>query len=282
MISGWLPDAREKVELLAKQSVFRGMSQILGTSCDMEHYAAVLYPNALDPHRADQLWLAVTRGFRRVRPGLLVKYETVYSTTPMQTVAGDPVEGPQGLLLEPFCSKPLPNMRATHLGNRAEFAISVEGVGPQSAVNLAHAIVLLGKKELHRMASEPVRKTAISVGVTMPSRSFIFDLLLHEDVYPGQQPTLHLYRTGVRGVADPNDRSFDIDQLEIIESIQPLGRGIAGLRATENPEYLEMLRHVLSLRHWDHRRLRGYRCRIEFPIYHSQVMFGLDLPAGPP
>src|SRR5262249_28743692 len=46
IISGWLPDAREKVELLARQSVFRGMSQLLGTATELEHHTIIQYPGA--------------------------------------------------------------------------------------------------------------------------------------------------------------------------------------------------------------------------------------------
>src|SRR5262245_16303846 len=77
IISGWLPDARERVELIAKQSVFRGLSQLLGTASEVEHFTIIQVPSAQTPGRADQVCLAVTRGLRRVRPGGIVTYDTV-------------------------------------------------------------------------------------------------------------------------------------------------------------------------------------------------------------
>jgi len=278
MISGWLPDAREKVELLAKQAIFRGMSHILGIECDAEHYTAILYPSRVHPGRADQLWLIVTRGLRRTRPGVLVKYEANYSTTPMQTIYGDPLTGSADVLLEQFCSEPTPKLEGKYLDDRAEFELRVEGVGLQSAVDLAYAVVMVARREVHREASQPPRKMTVSVGITMPSRCLIFDLLVHDELFPGQHPTLHVYRTGVRGVVDPTDASFDNDRLEIIESIQPLGYGIAGGRATENPLHLEMLQFVCSQLQWDDQKLRGYRCRIEYPICDSQILQSFELP----
>src|SRR6185295_16708971 len=73
IISGWLPDAREKVELIAKQSIFRGVSQLLGTASEVEHFTIIQVPSAI-PGRADQVCLSVTRGMRRVRPGGILKY----------------------------------------------------------------------------------------------------------------------------------------------------------------------------------------------------------------
>jgi hypothetical protein len=278
IISGWLPDAREKVELLAKQSVYRGMSQLLGTASEVEHHTIMLYPSRDAADRCDQVWIVATRGLRRVRPGLTVKYDTVHTTGPLLTVTGQPVESLQGLLLEPFCSKPLPQLQVRHFGDRSQYTLSGDDVGVGSAVDLVHATLLSGTKELHRLPDEPPRKATMAVGIDMPSRALIFDVLLHNDVFPGQQPTLHLYRAMPYGPANPNDPSRDVDRLDVIQSIQPLGQGIAKFRAAETPSYVEMLRHVCRQRQWDGDDLRGYRCRIEYPIYGSEVVIAFDLP----
>jgi hypothetical protein len=278
IISGWLPDAREKIELLAKQSVYRGISQLLGTACDVEHYSAILYPSAQFPHRADQLWIIATRGLRRVRPGWVVKYETVHSDTPMLTVTGQPLSCLDGIFLEQFCSKPLPHLHVCHLGDRVQYTLVGDDVGVQSGVDLVHSTLLPGKKPISRGADEPPQKTAVSIGIAMPSKTLVFDLLLHVDIYPGQHPTFNLYRTESDGAVDPNDASRDVDRLDVMESIQPLGQGIAKFRAADTPAYQDMIRYVCEMRAWDVTKLRGYRCRIEYPMYSSQVVFAFDLP----
>jgi hypothetical protein len=287
IISGWLPDAREKVELLAKQSVFRGISQLLGTACDVEHHTLLLYPTmSADGRadtaevRADSLWLTVSRGLRRLRPGLPVRYD-IHSTAPMLTVTGQPLEQLAGLMLEQFCSSPLPTFKVTHLRDKTQCLLAGDDVGVQSAIDLVHATVLLGGKEMHRSPGEPPRKTAMSVGISMPSKTIIFDVLLHEDVYPGQQPTLYLYQTLAAGVAHPDDRGRDMDRLDVLESIQTLGAGITKFRSTDTPGYRDMLRYVCDQRGWDGEKLRGFRCRVEYPIYSSQIMMGFDLPPHP-
>ena len=282
IISGWLPDARAKVELLAKQSVYRGMSQLLGTASDVEHNTVVLYPSMDASDRADQVWIVATRGLRRVRPGLVVKYDTVHASTPLRTITGQPVDGLLGVLLEPFCSKPLPQLQVSHFGDRSQYTLSGDDVGVRSGVDLVHATLLPGRKELHRLPDEPPRKASVAVGIAMPSKVFIFDVLLHTDVYSGQQPVLYLYRAKPYGRADPNDPSRDVDRLDVIQSIQPLGQGIAKFRAAETLGYIEILRYVCQQRQWDGDHLRGYRCRIEYPIYSSEVVIAFDLPAMPP
>ena len=281
IISGWLPDAREKVELLARQSVFRGMSQLLGTASGMEHHAVVQYPSARTPGRGDQVAIGVTRGLRRLRPGLGVHYDTIHTPTAMLTVTGQPVEGVHDLLLEPFCSKPLPRLEVTRFGDRVQYTLKGEEVGLRSAVDLAHATYLPARKELTHAPGEPPRKVTFALGVSNPIQTLIFDLVLHEDIYPGQQPALHVYRAMPYGPVSPLDPSREVDRLNVLMSIQALGQGIGRFRAAENPDYTDMLRFVCEKRGWDGERLRGYRCRVECPIYSSEIVMAFDLPAAP-
>jgi hypothetical protein len=288
IISGWLPDAREKVELLAKQSVFRGISQLLGMACDVAHHAMILHPesSAATPgapsahaSRADSVWLAVTAGLRRVRPGLPVRFD-VHSAASMRTLAGTPINGLDGLLLDQFCSQPAPRLHVAQSPGKAQFTLEGEDVGVRSAVDIAYATYIPGAKELVRNPEEPPRKIASSLGISIPSRTLLFDLLVHDDVYPGQHPELHLYQTLAEGVADPNDRRRDADRIDVVESVQSMGQGIARFRAAETPAYLDMLQHVCAQRDWDGRTLRGYRARIEYPVYSTQVMLTFDLPVA--
>lgn len=281
MISGWLPDAREKVELLARQGVYRGMSQLLGTASDVEHFTMIQCPSALYPGRADQVVLSVTRGLRRLRPGVSLKYDTVHSRADMLTVTGQPVEEVRGLLLESYCSKPLPRIEVGRFGDRVQYTVSGDEVGLRSSVDLAHATYIPGRKELHRAAGEAPRKVTLSLGVANPIKTLIFDVLLDEAVYPGQDPSLHLYRAMPYGAASPLDPSRESDRLNLVQALQHLGKGIGRCRVAENPDHLEMLRFVCDKRGWDGDRLRGYRYRIECPVYSSEIVLAFDLPAAP-
>jgi hypothetical protein len=212
-----------------------------------------------------------------VRPGLAVKYDTVHAKTPMLTVTGQPVTDLHGLLLEPFCSKPLPQLEVTRYDDWAQYTLSGDSVGVQSAVDLVHATLLPRMKERHRAAGEPPRRSTMAVGVSTPSRTFIFDALLHQSIYPGQEPALALYRTvGVFGSS--KDTRREVDRLGVIESIQPLGEGLSRFRAAESPDYQEIVRHVCAQRGWDPSSLRGYRCCIRFPMYSAEVVMAFELP----
>ena len=146
----------------------------------------------------------------------------------------------------------------------------------QSGVNLVHATFLPGRKPTQRAPGEPAGVVTMAVGVDTPSKAMIFDVLAHEDLFPGQDPALEIYRTV--GVVSMKHAGREVDRMDVRESVQRLGKGIAKFRAAETPEYQDVIRHVCSQRGWDANALRGYRCRIDFPIYSSEIVLGFELP----
>ena len=109
----------------------------------------------------------------------------------------------------------------------------------------------------------------------------LFDVLVHEAVYPASEPALLIYDTVLDGVADVNDRRRDADRLDLMESVGLLGRGSAKFRVGEVPNYVDLIRHVFDRMGWNDEDFRGYRCRIDYPIYGSQVVMAFDPPPPP-
>ena len=60
-----------------------------------------------------------------------------------------------------------------------------------------------------------------------------------------------------------------------------MGQGLAKFRTAEIPRYADLLRHVCARLNWDGERFRGFRCRIDYPIYGSQVAMAFDAPPPP-
>jgi hypothetical protein len=279
IISGWLPDARAKVELIAKQSVFRGVSHLLGTSCEVAHYTMMLHPSAPKGDRADQLLITNIHGLRRVRPGASINYDTIHSSSPMLTIEGESVDSIHGLLLEQFCSLPVPQLSVVHRGDIAQYTLLGQDVGVRSAVDLVHATYLPGNKQVQRQFSDPPRTTPMAIGIDPPSRTFLFDVILHRDIFPKQTPRLDVYRTA-GAVASPQGMRDEMHRLDILESIQPLGQGIAAWRSADSPKHHEIMAHVCARRGWDPAHLRGYRCRMDYPMYSTEVVISFDLPSN--
>ena len=117
--------------------------------------------------------------------------------------------------------------------------------------------------------------------VAIPAKTLVFDTLVHRDVSRGLDPSLVIYDTAIEGVADINDPSRDIDRLDLCESIQNLGSGLAKFRTGDVPRYTELLRLVCEKLSWNGDEFRGYRCRVDYPPYGSEVVMAWDAPPPP-
>jgi hypothetical protein len=52
-------------------------------------------------------------------------------------------------------------------------------------------------------------------------------------------------------------------------------------RASEVRDYLEILRHVFGKLGLDDREFRGYRCKVQYPIYGAQLCMAFSPPVKP-
>jgi hypothetical protein len=285
MISAWLPEAREEFETRRKQSAYKALSQLKGSSVDTTLASVLLHPSK-DGEHIDIVWIVGLLGLRRLRPRATVKVSTRrMSDVPAErrpvTLGGEPVEGLEGLRLDEFCDAPPASLEVRKVGEQTvHYVLAGQDFGPRSAVDVLLAEVNLG--EIPRYVPvEKQRKGYVFAEVSTPTRTLLFDVLVHEDVYPDSDPSLYIYDTALEGVADINDRSRDIDRVDMAESIQSLGRGPSPFRAPDIPNYSELIRHVLGRMGWDGEAFRGYRCRIDYPLYGSQVAMAFDPPSGP-
>lgn len=285
LLSAWLPDSRKEFELRRKQAAFRAMSQLKGAVARVNHGAVLLHP-AADGRNLDVVWLFGLMGLQRLRPGAAVKFASrrlAREANPRRprTLDGESVDGLDGLRLTEFCSRPLVDIAVHRTSEIVHYSLGTESFGPRSAADLVFAEVNLA--EMARFV--PVgsrRKRYVFAEISTPVEMLIFDALVYDGEFPTADPTLHIYDTVLDGIADVNDPARDIDRLDCTETVQPLGRGLARFRTAEAPRYDEMLQHVCDRLGWDGNRFRGYRCRIEYPIYGSQVVLAFDAPTEPP
>lgn len=280
IVSAWVPEARREFELRRKQAAFKAMSQLKGVQCDAIVATVILWPSA-DSTKMDVVWLNGLVSMHRVRPGAPVKVSTRKlsggneSRLPV-SLNGASVENTSGLVLPEFSSEPLPRMRAQRAGNAVHYTLADDGFGPASAADLFFAEV--NRNELPRsVPAGSGRKRYFFAEASMPSKVMQFDVLVHESL-DTSRPWLRIYDTCFEGVANVNDPARDADVLDMIEAIEPLGPGVSRFRSSDSPGYSELLRHACTRLGYDGSLLRGYRCRVEFPVYGSQVTMVFDPP----
>jgi len=286
ILSSWIPEARREFETRRKQAAFRALSQLKGVQAGVNVGTVFLAPATPDD-KIDVVWVNGLLGLQRLRPGAVIRFASRRfarddSRRLSNDLSGRPVEDLEHLQLAEFCSDPLPAIDVHRAGQTIHYTLADHGFGPRSESDIIFAEANLS--ELPRYVEPAVagtRRAYVFAEVFTPSKVLQFDVLVHRDLYPDQHPELLIYDAAIEGIADVNDPARDLDRMDMMESIEPLGRGVAACRSADVPRYPDMLRHVCDRLTWDPNEFRVYRCRIDYPLYGSQVVMTFRTVARP-
>jgi hypothetical protein len=277
LLSASLPDARERFELASKYSVYKGMSQLKGVLAETWVGAAVVAPSAADPLKHDLTWLNGAVAIQRLRPGVTVHFS--YRHRRDGPDRDDPDAGHDVVPLEQFCEHPPARLEAREAGGAIHYTLPDDLLGPRQIVDMFvvdhHPAAMLRTTD----ARHP-RRNSLFVEPAIPVAGLVFDVILHEDAYPGAEPQLLIYDTGYDGIANVNDVERLIDRVDLRESVEYLGADLGRVQAAELPRYGEMLAHLAGRFGWDPGRFRAYRTRIQYPVYGWQVCLSFLPPTA--
>ncbi len=281
ILSAWIPDARAEFELRRKQAAFKALSQLKGVQADVVLATCLLAPSD-DPALMDVVWIHGLTGLHRVRPGVVVKIASRrMSAEPSarrpQTLAGQTIEDTAPPLVPDFCSRPTPEVHVHRVKDSLFYTLGGDGFGAGSAVDMM--FVEVNRSELKRPvrpagatdAWSEARGAYFFAEAVVPAKSLQFDIIAHEALFAGQEPVLRVHDTAFEGVADVFDARRELDRLDLLESIVPLGKGLSGVRSGGVPRYQDLIRDVMTRLDYDAARFRAFRCEIDYPLYGSQT-----------
>lgn len=283
-LCGWVPEAREQFELVNRQAAFRAMSNIRGVVADAMVSVTLIHPSSDDADWLDRAGITGICRMRRLRPGTPMGFLHGSSIAPPPgtrrlSLDGEPIDARHGApLLEQFSSSPTPDFDVRVEGDTVHYLLKGNGVGVGSLADLYFADVMRSRYPVHR-AVAPRLATPGAV-IDVPAKSLIVDVLVHQGIWPGVEPELRMYDTAIRGIANPVDPARDMDRIDVLGTIQYLGTQSARFRAAEVACYSDMVRSVCQKLDWNSERFRGYRCRIEYPVYGMQVSMIFRPPSG--
>lgn len=282
ILSAWVPEARRDFELRRKQAAFRALSQLKGVQADVFAETAIFWPNP-DGRTLDVVWIKCVIGLALLRPGAIVKFTSVRrieepTVRRASTLAGDPMESVANTVLPEHCSSPTPRLSASVAGEMIHYMVEGAALGQPTRLVTCE----VNRAELPRFVPRSRgRRGWSSSELAIPAQRYQFDMLLHRDVYPGEHPDLRIYDTAVRGVADRNDPSRDIDQLDLLDRVDPLGSGLTRFASSDVPNYRRLLEDVCSSMQFNPDHLRGYRVASQYPLYGSQFVMSLQTTDPP-
>ena len=282
VLSDWVHESRATFELRHKAAGFKAMSALRGVRADMVLSGAIIHPSASSPDIYDTIAIDALLGCRRIRPSGVLR---LFGSHPspegarftVTNLGGAPIAAMPDMLLPEFSTVPVDSIRTTHHGQFFETTVTELplGKGLEPGEDLICAQMYRGLHRARRGDGPP--SSGIGGWAEPPAEYFLVDALLHEDVWPDAKPELRVYDTAVRGMTHPDDQARQGDRLDLLESVQSLGTGPEAFRIPEFARYPELVRSLCATLGWDAGKLRGYRCKVRYPIYGSQINLAFAL-----
>jgi hypothetical protein len=149
-----------------------------------------------------------------------------------------------------------------------------------SSVGRNHQITCVTGEILRRVeprfGNEVYDDLCFSFPVRTPANSLVFDILIHRDLFPTNEPLKpNLYSDLFGG--GPGFYYEESDRLPLHESMQYLGEGNS-VSTPDIPRYSEMLSLAFSRSGFAADEFNAYRLRVEYPTISTTLLVGRKLP----
>lgn len=269
-------EGRAEVEVAHRRLAYEANSFIWGASADtqirMNFMSFSQTPGQLDLARLGGLI-----GLQRLRPnvrwplGTAMCTDDVGGTNPPYTI--EPiydVENPDRAAARLFMSQPRPEIECKRNRGMLSWELLPGAVGKTSAINC-----VIG--EIMRQAA-PARRCETNMNATYvtrvrtPARLLVDDHFVNEELCGRMDPTTVVYCNLADNVRD------ECDRLQVLETVQYMGKASDVLHTPEVPRYSDMISFVFDRVGWDASRFDVYRFRMEYPIMLSEVRVSHPLP----
>ena len=265
LLSASLPDARERYELTAKQAIYRGQVGIKGVSVDTMLVTFLVGPPNPETQRCDTVVINACYGLRRVRPGAHFEMNTTLRERGNRTEFDT-----QGTVLADYCSPTPPPMQTVREGDRVRYLLDDKTLGYRSPIDFVTREAYSQNHPLTLKDSDTPSRWFYAL-VDAPAKTLAFDILIHRDVWLGVDPDLAIFDSAIHGELDLRKDIPVTQRMELAEKVTPLGVGTRNFRSADAPRYIDMLSSAIGGTGWNLDEFRGYRCRVTYPVFGSQV-----------
>lgn len=286
-ISGWLPEAREQGERAARQAAFKSMSFLLGYQSEVTLGCTLLRPSA-DGQAVDVAYVSGQYGLRRLRVGepLSVSGTRYYplgqpgaAKTNPTTLDGRPLDERSCLLTE-FCEPGVPRLDVVYTHDQRLFVLPADepGLNEPVTVVLGHAT----RGSWARYASPQLREEWQTMLSRCPTRVFLNDTFLHEDVYPGVEPLVTTHIVGMSPLpARERGPGFPLDEVHLSKEVGWVRGDLDNIGTGEIPRHPELIASMFERLGEDPRKYRTHRLRMSYPVSAIVATRWFTLPERP-
>ena len=280
LLCDWVHESRASFELRQRAAAFRAMSSLRGVQVQTFASSWLVHPSS-DGKAFDAVQIDALLACRRVRPNAVMHTTTQHLASHaepvrVQNLQGRPVTCTRDIVVPQFSHFDAESMETQRQDDMTRTLVRNLPLGNQRGADIVTAMHYPGLYPINRTAANS-RTTGVAANVEPPARVLVLDIFLHDSVWPNSSPELRVFDTVIRGLSHPDDPMRAADQLESIETVTMLGRGIGAFRVEEIVEYPDLLQFVCEQRNWDPQFMRGYRVKMKYPIYVSQVCLAFEL-----
>jgi len=272
-ISGDSDAGRKRFEESARYEVFNGMRRVLGVEGETWLNTMIFAPSP-DPEAVSVTTLHGVLGLRRLRPDTPVRFSLGAPYSGKDTTADGRFAS--RIDLEEYCVNQPAALVTEERGGLLVHRLASRDVGKDTAMDmLAVAHEASGAR---RYASPDRRLGGAAIFPDIPVRTLIADVFVHDEIFPDALPELVVYNTGVRGPANPNDPSRDIDRVSATERIEALDRPIDELEVAGVTDYAAMLGRIFEDVWEQTDGYRLFRLRVPYPVLGFQYVVAFEAP----
>ncbi|MBY0310910.1 MAG: hypothetical protein K2W85_02455 [Phycisphaerales bacterium] len=281
-------DLRDRNERAAKQAIHRAMSSLVGYQADTVLATTIISPGR-DDTSCDVTYVLGKYGVRRLRASSPITVFGFRSTPNVQNLAETQVESIDGLanpenarayLMPDFCSRPLPPLSLFQSGSMLLYTLADSVPEVNHPVSLTAALVARNAGPRHQSGGRTFHFE--SHVCRLPCKVLLADVLIHDDVFSGSEPTVSSALQGIgSGERRPDMPEFQLDRIDLGLPFSPLGVGLGATETSEVPRYPQLLAQVFARRGLNPERFRGYRLRVQYPVPLVSFTVWIKLPPGP-
>lgn len=284
VLGGFLPEARDAVIRTNSQTAFNAMANLIGHYAEVQVLCMILFPGPV-PRRCNLSMVRGFTGWRRLRNDsgcLFHGYgggpQSVAAELRVTDLDGNALEDAVGpALIESFCSQPLPRLvlhSKYDLGS--QYHLVGNEVGAESVCTFYVGEVLWNAE--HRFSEAEQTFCLESAIISTPCKYLLFDVLIHETIWPGTEAIAECYRVVPHGPVTERNRNWrQFDRIDLGVKLRAHAPGLPAIESIQTQRYGKLVEHALARLTLSRTEMRGFRCEMAYPVYGTQVSLRFDL-----
>lgn len=270
-------EGSDPYELKTRKAYFRSAAHIWGVQARLQA-RTMIHHWAPESGEYDGVLVGGDVGLQRRDPSrplvvsarLQADGETANQTS--SNGEGNHPEAPRGPeLLTDFCSQPLPEMV---LRSRGEAHVETEIIFPVSGRN--GTVTLYTCRSVKGNENRPHTVSA-QMFVAMPTEEVVCDLVLDAGWTDPASARVAVY--GCRHRPEHVSEQRPSDLFPQRETVTYLGEMETVAPVAGAPQHQKAVQEVLQRNGWLGRRFDVYRCRVQYPVLHTQIVLRVDARA---